>query len=70
MVGLSGRVIGVDMTPAMVLKALTSAAATGMQDSDFRDYFGEAHPAEDGCALAPAPARGSPAKRTSIGSVQ
>src|SRR5207253_8170805 len=47
MVGLSGRVIGVDMTPAMLLKARTSAAAAGTQNVEFREGFGESLPAED-----------------------
>jgi arsenite methyltransferase len=47
MVGPSGQVIGVDMTPAMVLKARTSAAAAGTQNVEFREGFGEALPAED-----------------------
>ena len=50
MVGLSGRVIGVDMTPAMVRKARTSAAAAGTLNLEFREGFGEALPVEDGWA--------------------
>ena len=50
MVGLSGRVIGVDMTPAMVLKARTSAAAAGTLNVEFREGFGEALPVDDGWA--------------------
>lgn len=50
MVGPHGRVIGVDMTPAMVLKARTSAAAAGTTNVEFREGFGEALPIEDGWA--------------------
>jgi ubiquinone/menaquinone biosynthesis C-methylase UbiE len=47
MVGPSGHVIGVDMTPAMLRKARTSATAAGMQNIEFREGFGEALPVED-----------------------
>jgi SAM-dependent methyltransferase len=47
MVGPSGYVIGVDMTPAMLRKARTSATAAGMQNIEFREGFGEALPVED-----------------------
>jgi arsenite methyltransferase len=50
MVGPSGRVIGVDMTPAMLDKARTSAAAAGMTHVEFREGFGESLPVEDGWA--------------------
>jgi len=50
MVGENGRVIGVDMTPAMLDKARNSAA--GMKNVDFREGFGEALPAEDNWADA------------------
>ena len=50
MVGASGRVIGVDMTPAMVLKAQTSAAVADLRNVEFRAGFGEALPVEDGWA--------------------
>ena len=50
MVGPSGRVIGVDMTPAMLDKARTSAAAAGLSNVEFREGFGEALPVEDGWA--------------------
>ena len=50
MVGPSGRVIGVDMTPAMLDKARTSAAAAGMTNVEFREGFGESLPVEDGWA--------------------
>jgi SAM-dependent methyltransferase len=50
MVGASGRVIGIDMTPAMVLKARTSATAAGMTNVEFREGYGEALPVEDAWA--------------------
>ena len=50
MVGASGRVIGVDMTPAMVLKAQNSAAVADPRNVEFRAGFGEALPVEDGWA--------------------
>jgi SAM-dependent methyltransferase len=50
MVGENGRVIGVDMTPAMLDKARNSAA--GMNNVEFREGFGEALPAEDNWADA------------------
>src|SRR5229473_3697928 len=40
MVGENGRVIGVDMTPAMIVKARTSATAAGTQNVEFREGFG------------------------------
>ena len=50
MVGAAGRVIGVDMTPAMLDKARTSATAAGAASVEFREGFGEALPVEDGWA--------------------
>jgi len=50
MVGPSGRVIGVDMTPAMLEKARTSGAAAGLDNVEFRKGFGESLPVEDGWA--------------------
>jgi SAM-dependent methyltransferase len=50
MVGPSGRVIGVDMTPAMLDKARSSATAAGMTNVEFREGFGESLPVEDGWA--------------------
>jgi arsenite methyltransferase len=47
MVGPTGRVIGVDMTPAMLEKARTSAARAGLANVEFREGFGEALPVED-----------------------
>jgi SAM-dependent methyltransferase len=48
MVGFSGRVIGVDMTPAMLEKA--RAAAVGRTNLEFRQGYGEALPVEDSWA--------------------
>jgi SAM-dependent methyltransferase len=50
MVGPSGQVIGIDMTPAMLEKARASAAAADMENVEFREGFGEALPVEDGWA--------------------
>jgi arsenite methyltransferase len=50
MVGPSGRVIGIDMTPAMLDKARTSAAAADMTNVEFREGFGESLPVEDAWA--------------------
>ena len=47
MVGPEGRVIGVDMTPAMLDKARASAAAASLTTVEFREGFGEALPVED-----------------------
>jgi SAM-dependent methyltransferase len=50
MVGPSGRVIGVDMTPAMLDKARASTAAADVNNVEFRAGFGESLPVEDGWA--------------------
>jgi SAM-dependent methyltransferase len=50
MVGSQGRVIGVDMTPAMLEKARASAAQADLKNVDFREGFGEALPIEDSWA--------------------
>jgi SAM-dependent methyltransferase len=50
MVGPSGQVIGIDMTPAMLEKARASAAAADTENVEFREGFGEALPVEDGWA--------------------
>jgi len=50
MVGPSGRVIGIDMTLAMLDKARTSASAAGMTNVEFREGFGESLPVDDGWA--------------------
>jgi arsenite methyltransferase len=50
MVGSTGRVIGVDMTAAMVAKARGAAAEAGRDNVDFREGTAEALPVEDGWA--------------------
>ena len=50
MVGPSGRVIGVDMTPAMLEKATASAADAGCDNVEFRQGYGESLPVPDGWA--------------------
>jgi arsenite methyltransferase len=50
MVGPSGRVIGVDMTPAMLAKARAGASAAGVTNVEFREGFGEALPVDDSWA--------------------
>jgi arsenite methyltransferase len=50
MVGPSGQVIGVDMTPAMLERARTSAATMGATNVKFREGYAEALPVEDGWA--------------------
>jgi len=50
MVGASGRVIGIDMTPAMLEQGATSAAAAGMTNVEFREGFGESLAVVDGWA--------------------
>jgi SAM-dependent methyltransferase len=50
LVGLEGRVIGVDMTPEMIERARANAAATGMTNVEFREGLLEAMPVDDGWA--------------------
>jgi arsenite methyltransferase len=50
MVGSSGHVIGVDMTPAMLAKARMSALQGGLHNVDFREGTAEALPICDGWA--------------------
>jgi arsenite methyltransferase len=50
MVGKQGRVVGVDMTPAMLAKARASASAAGRANVMFRQGFAEALPVEEGWA--------------------
>jgi SAM-dependent methyltransferase len=50
MVGSKGRVIGVDMTPAMLNKARHAAAESGCENVQFRQGYGEALPVPDGWA--------------------
>jgi SAM-dependent methyltransferase len=47
-VGSGGRVIGVDMTPAMLAKARANAALLGLEQVEFRAGYIEALPVEDG----------------------
>ncbi|MER3404393.1 MAG: methyltransferase type 11 [Chloroflexota bacterium] len=49
-VGPAGRVIGVDMTPAMVKKARANAALLGLQQVEFHQGLAEALPLPDCCA--------------------
>ena len=49
-VGPTGRVIGVDMTPAMVEKARANAALVGATNVEFREGLAEALPVPDTCA--------------------
>lgn len=50
MVGPTGRVIGIDMTPAMVAKARAGAAEAGANNVEFREGSAESLPVEDGWA--------------------
>lgn len=50
MAGPNGRVIGVDMTPAMLRKAETGAAHAGIQNVTFLKGLAETLPVEDGWA--------------------
>jgi SAM-dependent methyltransferase len=50
MVGPTGRVIGVDMTPAMLDKARRAAAQAGLTNVEFREGYAEALPVPDGWA--------------------
>lgn len=49
-VGPAGRVIGVDMTPAMLEKARANAALLGLQNIEFHHGLAEALPLPDTCA--------------------
>ena len=50
MVEADGWVVGVDMTPAMLEKARTSATMMRVSNVDFREGYAEALPVEDGWA--------------------
>jgi arsenite methyltransferase len=50
MVGPDGHVIGVEMTPAMLEKARTGAAACELEQLEFREGHAEALPVPDGWA--------------------
>lgn len=45
--GSGGRVIGVDMTPAMIAKARANAAALGLGNAEFREGYLERLPVDD-----------------------
>lgn len=47
MVSADGRVVGVDMTPAMVAKARASAEAMGLHNVEFREGLAESLPLPD-----------------------
>jgi arsenite methyltransferase len=44
MIGATGQVVGVDMTPAMLNKARRNAAEAGLANVEFREGYGEALP--------------------------
>lgn len=50
MVSSAGRVIGVDMTPAMLEKARHSAAEARLSNLEFREGYAESLPVSDGWA--------------------
>jgi SAM-dependent methyltransferase len=50
MVGPNGKVVGVDMTPAMLTKARASAAEANVKNVDFREGYGEEIPLIDNWA--------------------
>ena len=50
MVGPAGRVVGVDMTPAMLERAWAAAAESGTDNVEFREGYMEELPVSDGWA--------------------
>ena len=50
MVGPAGRVVGVDMTPAMLNKARRAVSEAGLRNVEFRKGLAEALPVPDGWA--------------------
>jgi len=50
MVGPSGEVLGIDMTPAMLEKARAAAAESGLANVEFREAYMEELPVPDGWA--------------------
>jgi arsenite methyltransferase len=50
MVAPQGKVVGVDMTPAMLEKAQAAAEHAGIRNVDFRQGFAEGLPVDDGWA--------------------
>ena len=51
-VGSDGQVVGVDMTPEMLSKSRSTAAALGLDHVEFRDGLAEQLPVDDGWADA------------------
>ena len=50
MVGPTGQVVGIDMTPAMLKKARGAAAEASIDNVEFREGYGEALPVDEGWA--------------------
>lgn len=50
MVGPTGEVVGIDMTPAMLEKARAAAAESGVDNVEFREAYMEELPVPDGWA--------------------
>ena len=50
MVGSNGKVIGIDMTPAMLEKARSAATESGIGNVEFREAYMEELPVSDGWA--------------------
>ncbi len=50
MVGPTGEVVGIDMTPAMLEKARAAAAESGIDNVEFREAYMEELPVPDGWA--------------------
>lgn len=50
MVGPTGRVVGIDMTPAMLEKARAAATESGLDNVEFREAYMESLPVPDGWA--------------------
>jgi len=50
MVGPTGKVIGVDMTPAMLAKAMSSAAEAQLSNVEFHEGYAESMPVPSGWA--------------------
>jgi arsenite methyltransferase len=50
MVGPTGQVVGVDMTPTMLHKARQGAAKAGIENVEFREGYGESLPVPDSWA--------------------
>ncbi len=49
-VGATGQVVGVDMTPEMLVKSRETAAQLGLDQVEFREGLAEALPVDDGWA--------------------